>query len=321
VLATGRRYYAQQQHLSALAVRQLRGTSDITEVLRLLAVYQSTAALLAMENGTAALHEQGLNPAGAEVIPTAFTVIPSAPSVLDDIERGPQFDRIVATLVNDAGRSAMGAFTTSRTREYGNIRVLTPPSCSRCAILAGRFYRWSEGFQRHPRCDCTMTPGTSSAALPDPNGAFERGEITDLTQAQTQAINDGADISQVVNSRRGMSTANFAGRRVQITTEGTTSRGLAFSQLSQRGGTATVDAGFATRITTDGPEQRRITQTIARAPRLSPEAIYNVSAGNRDTAIRCSAPTATSSSNHGPKWLPEAVRLRRAADGRPKLAA
>jgi hypothetical protein len=286
VLASARRYYAEQQHLSALAVRQLRGTSDVTKVLRLLAIYQSTAALLAMQSGTESLSEQGLDGSGATVVPEAFTVTPSAPSVLDDIERGPQFDRIVATLVNDAGRSAMGAFTASRTREYGNIRVLTPPSCSRCAILAGRFYRWSDGFQRHPKCDCGMLSAARDAALPDPNGAFERGEITDLTQAQTQAIRDGADISQVVNSTKGMSTVTFAGRRVQVTTEGTTSRGLAFSRLTERGGSVKVDAGFATRITANGPEQRRITQTVARAPRLSPEAIYNVAGDSRDTAIR-----------------------------------
>ena len=67
--------------------------------------------------------------------------------LLDDIDSGYQFDRIVSSLASDtAGRSAMGAFTASRNEEIGHIRTLIPPSCSRCAILAGRFYRWSDGF-------------------------------------------------------------------------------------------------------------------------------------------------------------------------------
>lgn len=299
MLATAPRYYAQQQRLSALAVRQLRGTSSIAEVLRLLAVYQATAALLALEHGTEALREQEIPDGGERVNPLAFTVTPGVPSVLDDIDSGSRFDRIIGSLVNDAGRSAMGAFTATRTREIGSIRTLTPPSCARCAILAGRFYRWSDGFQRHPRCDCTMIPGDRSLALSDPFGAHDRGEIGSyrtlpdgskrfepgLSRAQTRAIEDGADISQVVNASRGMQTVSFAGRRVQITTEGTTSRGLAFRALSSRG-TQQVQAGFATRLTAAGTQTRRVTKTVARAPRLSPEAIYRISADDRQQAIR-----------------------------------
>lgn len=285
MLATASRYYVEQQRLSALAVRQLRRSTDITEVLRLLAVYQATAALLALEHGIEALREQDIPSEGATVNPVAFTIAPAAPSVLSDVDRGYQFDRIIQTLVSDAGRSAMGVFTASREREIGHIRTLTPPSCSRCAILAGRFYRWSDGFDRHPRCDCTMLPGDRSLSLSDPFGAYERGEIGSyrdgkfvdgLTKAQRDAIDSGADINQVVNARRGMETVNFAGRRVQITMEGTTARGLAFRPLSARG---TTQTRFVTGT-------RPVTRTVARAPRLSPEAIYNIAADDRQQAIR-----------------------------------
>lgn len=212
MLATARRYYAEQQELSALAVRQLRGRSSVSDVLRLLPVYQARAALLAVERGVEALSEQDISSDGPRVQPVAFTVTPGAPTVLDDVDTGLRFDRIVASLVNDAGRSAMGAFTASRNREVGHIRTLTAPSCSRCAILAGRFYRWSDGFQRHPKCDCTMIPGTASAGLYDPRRAFERGEMTDLTKAQVKAVEAGADIGRVVNTRSGMQVASFAGR-------------------------------------------------------------------------------------------------------------
>lgn len=45
----------------------------------------------------------------------------------------------------------------------GYVRRLTTPSCSRCAILAGRIYHVDD-FARHPRCDCTHVP---LADLPD----------------------------------------------------------------------------------------------------------------------------------------------------------
>lgn len=252
MLATAPRYYTEQQNLTALAVRQLRRTSSVDKALPLLAIYQANAALLALEHGNDALREQGIPGGGEQVIPEAFTVTPGVPSVLDDADTQFRFDRIVSSLVADAGRSAMGVFTASRREErVGSIRQLTSPSCQRCAVLAGRWYRWSEGFKRHPRCDCVMVPGSRSVATYDPHAAFKRGEITDLSTAQTKAIQDGADISQVVNAQRGMQTVNFAGRRVQVTTEG------------RRGAHAGV-----------------------RTPRLSPEAIYNVSDGSRDTAIR-----------------------------------
>lgn len=60
-----------------------------------------------------------------------------------------------------------------------------------------------------------------------------------------------------------MQTIDFAGRRVQVTSEGTTIRGLAYRALSQRGGS-----------------------TNARAPRLTPESIYRVADGDRDVAVR-----------------------------------
>src|SRR5690348_18342012 len=41
--------------------------------------------------------------------------------------------------------------------------LLNPPSCQRCAILAGRWYRWSQGFLRHPRCDCVNLPAERQA--------------------------------------------------------------------------------------------------------------------------------------------------------------
>lgn len=110
---------------------------------------------------------------------------------------------MAASAVQDAGRGAVSAGITARPRIAGYVRMLTPPSCARCAVLAGRRYRWSQGFQRHPRCDCTMIPAAEDAAgdlRTDPVAALRAGQVKGLSQANTTAIlDDGADMSRVVN--------------------------------------------------------------------------------------------------------------------------
>ncbi len=96
--------------------------------------------------------------------------------------------------------------------------MLNPPSCSRCIILAGRWYRWNEGFRRHPRCDCQHIPASESVAgdmRVDPYETFrsmtlEEQERT-FGRSQARAIRDGADIYRVVNiNQRGLATAKGA---------------------------------------------------------------------------------------------------------------
>lgn len=143
-----------------------------------------------------------------------------------------QGGKLLATLartqVADAGRGAAGVDAASR-RNVGYVRMLNPPSCSRCSILAGRFYRWNNGFNRHPRCDCVHVQTTSRAAaeteglIHDPYEYFKSLSLAEqdknYTKAGAQAIRDGGDIFQVVNSRRGMKPGGLT------TTEGTSKRG------------------------------------------------------------------------------------------------
>lgn len=133
-------------------------------------------------------------------------------------------DRIVVTQMMDAARRAAGVGIAAR-HGVGYVRMLNPPSCSRCAILAGVWYRWRADFERHVSCDCTQIPAAEDAAgdlRTDPSLAFERGQVRGLSQAETQAVNEGADLNQVVNAHRGMSTATLNGRRFAITREGVT---------------------------------------------------------------------------------------------------
>lgn len=182
--------------------------------------------------------------------------------------------RLAATAVQDAGRGADSVALVARPRASGFVRMLNTPSCSRCVVLAGRFYRWNEGFRRHPLCDCRHV-GTDESAAPElvsnPMQAFRDGQVTGLSRADAQAMADGADISQVVNAHKGMSTANVFGHRLKVTTEGITKRGLAETRLGN----------FEQNIArAEGQRYRR-----SRTPRLMPESIYAV-AKDRDDAIR-----------------------------------
>lgn len=123
-------------------------------------------------------------------------------------------DRIIATQVIDAGRVADGVGITATTGIRGYVREAGGACCSRCAILLGRFYRYSSAFQRHPYCQCVNVPvyGTGHVETQDPMQYFREGRIRGMSKADIQAVRDGADLNQVVNAHRGMGSA--AGRKV-----------------------------------------------------------------------------------------------------------
>lgn len=167
-------------------------------------------------------------------------------------------ERIIATQIADAARAAVSVGIASRPR-IGWVRMLSTPSCSRCAVLAGRFYRWNEGFDRHPRCDCRHIPVTENVAgdlTTDPRKAIEAGQVSGLSKADTKAILEaGADPAQVINATRKGAAVTTAGG-LKATTSGTTRRGLAGKRLRASG----------------------------ESVRLRPEAIYETAA-SREEAI------------------------------------
>jgi hypothetical protein len=96
--------------------------------------------------------------------------------------------------------------------------MLNPPSCKFCITLAGKWFRWNEGFPSHPHCDCRHIPAQEAAAgdlTIDPYAYF-RSLDTKMQDRlfgknDAQAIRDGGDIYRVVNTRsRGLSTAKQA---------------------------------------------------------------------------------------------------------------
>ncbi len=114
----------------------------------------------------------------------------------------------------------------------GWIRMLTPPSCGRCAILAGRWYGWNDGFQRHDNCDCRHIPAPESAAgdlTVDPQVYFDSLSPEEQDYyfgvANAEAIRNGADMSQVINAS-GRKGATYTVDGSQYTREGTTRQGF-----------------------------------------------------------------------------------------------
>lgn len=231
MLAAATREYDQQTRLTALAVNQalrLQGRGAVA-VARSIQQYQAAAVALSMESLGAILSEQGIAAeADVDLVPASILtgVAPTA-GMLASTESPAGFTRLVETLVRDASRTARAVSQATRPAVSGYVRSLSPPSCPRCAILAGRVYRYSEGFRRHPGCDCLMTPTNQTIGptlVTDPQAAFENGQIRGMSKADAEAVRAGAALDQVVNVRRraagltvGSSVMERAGR---LTPEG-----------------------------------------------------------------------------------------------------
>lgn len=125
-------------------------------------------------------------------------------------------DLTAPTQIQDAFRVSAGVATAPKMAATQYSRALTPPSCSRCIVLAGDS-SWSTAFRRHPRCDCTTIP-TNEIGAEDittyPKDFFDSLSREDqdkvFGRAGAEAIRDGADLNKVVNDRRkaaGLSSA------------------------------------------------------------------------------------------------------------------
>jgi hypothetical protein len=176
--------------------------------------------------------------------------------------------RYASTTIADTARSADQVAMASHPSCVAYVRVVMLPACARCIVLSGQMYTRSEGFLRHPNCDCQTLPLREHEwpSVPTPQQLFdrmpEREQRRVFTVAGARAIGDGADVGQVVNARRGMSTAHVHGRDVQVTSEGTTKRGIYGRRLRRAGGEFVKVPG-----------QR---YTRATTPRLMPEEIFRV---------------------------------------------
>jgi hypothetical protein len=185
---------------------------------------------------------------------------------------GKWLNMAMSTVLADTARSTESlAMGVRRVRTY--VRMVAPGCCARCAILAGQVTTNDRAFLRHPACQCRNIPMQESIAghyTVDPHAYFESltAEQQDhvFTAAGAEAIRNGADMNQVVNARRGMASAQVGGRKLLVTSEGTTRRGFAYHRLRQSAG-ADIKVGRYGR---------------ASRPRLMPETIRQVATSQEE---------------------------------------
>lgn len=209
MLAAAREHHRLAALLAERAALQAVSAGSVPAAVTVIQSHQITTARYSQNAVTAMLAEQDLDPEAAATLslPGFSTDTLLLTDWVDKANResGIGLSILAESLVQAAGQAAQSVSTAARQVVTGYARYLSPPSCSRCAVLAGRIYRYSTGFQRHPGCDCVMQP-TTSAVGPDlitsPREAFEKGQIRGLSKADARAITEGADIGQVVNVRR-----------------------------------------------------------------------------------------------------------------------
>lgn len=188
--------------------------------------YQAAGALRAQAAIGDMLAQQNLDIAAQAALNSlAFTTEVDRLLGMLDATADNELSRLVESLVQDATRAAESVSVATRpTVRF--VRYLTLPSCSRCVVLAGRVYRYSQGFLRHPNCDCVMLPTTVAAPdlVQDPVELAKAGQVRGLSQADMLAIEQGADFGQVVNVRLRKAGLRQAGkvlaRRGKPTPEG-----------------------------------------------------------------------------------------------------
>ncbi|PLS26031.1 hypothetical protein Uis4E_2206 [Bifidobacterium parmae] len=173
---------------------------------------------------------------------------------------------LTALAVTDTARQAEQADIALRAK-VGFVRVESASCCDRCMILAGKWYRFNEGFLRHPHCHgrhlpCRKDTAAEEGWVSDPMDAFRALSREEQDRrfgpANAQAIRDGADIYQVVNARRGMQRLR-RGYTAMTTSEGMSRYGWARMMAEENG----------------RPLKRRLT----------PDAIYTLTRGDRAKTI------------------------------------
>ena len=174
---------------------------------------------------------------------------------------GRVLEGLVSFAVADAASHAHDVQVTATRNTYS---VFTEPGsmCQRCAPLVGKRYKPGTHVKRHPRCDGVMEAHSDRSPYVLEPATADR--IKDLTKGQQAALDEGADLNQVLNAKRKGSVSGI------YTTEGTTRRGYAYSAIRARHGAFAEAKKAGARYTST---------TVGR---LSPEAIYRVAKDQAD---------------------------------------
>lgn len=215
-------HYRRQQQLLALGISASRkawprGPAALTGTLMVL---MRRAAQDGSQSVSDMLDEQGIGiTADAAVRPLALAETASdgrgLASLLLQAQTARALELMAVTQIADAGRVSAGIEIVTR-EGVGWTRMVNPPCCARCAVLAGKWFHWNQGFLRHPGCDCRHIPtreNTAGDVRTDPKELFRAGRVNGVTKAEQNAIGEGADPGRVINARRS-GYVDEAGRRL-----------------------------------------------------------------------------------------------------------
>jgi hypothetical protein len=149
---------------------------------------------------------------------------------------------VTTSQIIDAATMAQSVSRVARPAITGYVRVLNGASCSRCAILAGRWYRYNASFDRHPRCDCDGVETTErfdKARVVNEAKATVKAlgtdGITDLTIAERKALDAGADLQSVVNAKKTGTFGTLSHTRVEDIYATASNRDEAIALLQHHG--------------------------------------------------------------------------------------
>jgi len=201
-------HYRQQQRyvlVGLAAARRAWGLGSPASATRALILLQTYAARDATASVGDMLSEQGVNAPPEAAVNTAAVATDIRPPLAEaaDLRR---LESMVVSAIGDTARVAAGVAITTRDR-VGWVRMVNAPCCPRCAIQAGKWFAWNQGFLRHPNCGCRHIPARENVAgdvRTDPEALFASGQIRGLTKIEQAAIEDGANMGRVVNGRESL---------------------------------------------------------------------------------------------------------------------
>lgn len=197
------------------------------------------------------------------------------------------------TAVMDSGREADRVQMFARPQYKKWVRQIGPGACSRCIQLAG-IESWQVAFARHPNCHCIAVPARETfdgAIETNPRAYFDQLSRAEqdrrFTKAGAEAIREGgADISRVVNARRGATGIKYGPRILPGTTPRTL--GSIGRTIQPRNiGTQSQPIWVYETVELTGKRARRtysygsLDRRLPQGTRLMPETIVKLARGDR----------------------------------------
>lgn len=193
-----------------LAARQSRSNPD--RLLSVVVAFQLAAIRAEVDATTSILQEQDIpDEPVAALAPAALAGVASDGRNLGSLLTLPdltnaQFDRIVATQLQDVARQAAAVERAVRPNVAHYVRAVNLPACGRCIILAGRPEADETAFRRHPNC----FPAGVVASGPNIEASSRRwydGELVVFTTAGGEKLSVTGN--HPVLTRRGWVAANL----------------------------------------------------------------------------------------------------------------